>query len=229
MHAISTKHVMISALALTLLLSTCLGAPPKRASAEGKSSIRSDAGIAMQRMFKMRENAQQRARSTRLPIVSETAALLELDTDQLKQKLAQNMTIADIAAEQGFSVKDLASKLLKLRTGNIDQAVDNGRLNAETADAIKTRMVRHIDFMLRQKGGSLLERQHAEPAAATADHPLRAFDPDKMAALIGTTPEALSSDLQAGRTLTDIAETYGLSKPQLLNKIKAELEGSPSV
>lgn len=222
MHVITTKNMMISALALTLILTSCLGTAPKRASAEGKSSIRSDSSLAMQRIFKQRDNVQQRTRAKRLPIVGETAALLNLEEAQLKQQLALDKSLSDISLQQGMSAGELAGKLLELRSGNIERAVESGRLNSVTADAIRTRMTRHIDFMLRQKGSSLLEDEKTE----AADHPLQAFDPDKMAAIIGTTPEALSGELQAGRTLTEIAEANGVTKPQLLHKIKTALATS---
>ncbi|MNI35749.1 hypothetical protein D3C73_897840 [compost metagenome] len=52
-------------------------------------------------------------------------------------------------------------------------------------------------------------------------------DIDKMAQIIGITKEDLEAQLKAGKSLTEIAAAKGISKDQLIEKIKEQL--TPSI
>lgn len=46
---------------------------------------------------------------------------------------------------------------------------------------------------------------------------------EKMAEMLGVTEEQLKTELKAGKSLAEIAQSQGISKEELVNKIKAEL------
>lgn len=169
-----------------------------------------------------RENGDKKLYKSALPIISETASLLGITKDDLLNELKEGKSMADVARSHGMNETDLISKLMTLRIQKVNEAVIAGKLSAEKAEKIKTRMKEHVQFLVTQKGNKVLE--HTDSRKSMRQGTLRHFNPQKMAELIGIPEQDLIRQLEEGKSLTEIAESHGISKQELVSKIKSETE-----
>ncbi|QGQ96992.1 hypothetical protein EHS13_19920 [Paenibacillus psychroresistens] len=155
------------------------------------------------------------------PIIEESATILGLQSDKIKQSLKEGKSLLDLAVEQGLSETDFTSRLLALRILKVDEAVRSGTITQEKADHIKAKMQEHITFMIRSK--HLLEL-HAKDHKKPFQHEARQMmSPEKLATIIGIPQEKLVEQLKAGKSITEIAAANGISKDQLIIKIKDKM------
>jgi uncharacterized protein (DUF433 family) len=63
------------------------------------------------------------------------AEALGMTVDEVRQALADGQTVADLATAQGVALEDIAHALATAQAERLQQAVDNGRLTQEDADA----------------------------------------------------------------------------------------------
>jgi AraC-like DNA-binding protein len=149
------------------------------------------------------------------PIVGEAASVLGIDAAALTEQLKAGKSLADVARERGMSEAYLTAKLLKLRIARIDAAVRSGKLDAARAEQMKQRMSRHLSYMVKEKG---LPEKHAH-------HKGHGWKPDQeqLAAMLGMSKDELRGQLEAGKSLADIAAAKGMSRGQLIAKLKEQL------
>jgi hypothetical protein len=69
---------------------------------------------------------------------------LQLPEDELRDRLADGETLAEIAEEEGKSVDGLVDAMLEEATESLDEAVDEGVLSRERADEIEGRLEERI-------------------------------------------------------------------------------------
>ncbi|MCZ8518935.1 MULTISPECIES: hypothetical protein [Paenibacillus] len=152
-----------------------------------------------------------------MPIFEEAAAVLGMDKKELKAAL-KDKTLVQIAADKGLSETDLVAKLQAERTKQIDAAVAAGRLTGEKAEKIKKQMGEHLGLMINRKFTG--EEKHAKHHGGK--HAMLPA-PEKLAGILGITEDELKAQLGAGKSLTEIAAAKGISKEQLVAKIKEEI------
>jgi len=70
---------------------------------------------------------------------------LGLSAEEIRAGLAEGMTLADLAAEQGVSTDDLADALVATATERIDAAVADGKIDEDRAATAKERLEERID------------------------------------------------------------------------------------
>lgn len=203
------KKVIATTLALTVVLSAGSAIPTSgSAYAEGsKSQLHS-------RSHTRTNDAQRRVKEPRsFPIFEEAAGIIGVKPDELKKEVAQGKSIADVAKAKGVSEETLLKKLIAIRSSKLDEAVRAGKLPADKAARIKQSMSEHLKFMLNKKG---LSDHHWH-----AQH--MPLNPDKLAAMLGISREELAKELKSGKSLAEIAQSKGISRDQLIAKIKDEL------
>ncbi|SEF53366.1 hypothetical protein [Paenibacillus sp. UNC499MF] len=154
-----------------------------------------------------------------LPILEEAASILGTTVTSLKESLEKGRSLSDVAKEKGIGEKELAAKLLAIRDSKIDQAVKEGRLDAERAAALKQRMAEHLKRMMQDK--ALLDHHNRHQHGKTR-HGLKP-DQEKLAQAIGISKEELHRELRQGKSLQQIAESKGITKSQLISRIQALL------
>jgi hypothetical protein len=155
------------------------------------------------------------------PIIDESATILGLQSERIKQSLNEGKSLLDLSLEQGLSEADFTSRLLAIRISKVDEAVKSGKITQEKADHIKAKMHEHITFIIRSK--NLLEL-HAKDYKKPFQHEAKQMmSPEKLAEIIGIPEDKLVEQLKAGKSITEIAEVRGISKQQLLTKIKDKL------
>ncbi|MDH4279498.1 MAG: hypothetical protein OEZ14_02495 [Acidimicrobiia bacterium] len=95
----------------------------------------------------------------------EVAELLGLTTDELRAALAEGQTLAEVAEAQGVSGDDLVAFLLDQLEERLDQAVENGRLDADEADEKLAEAAEHIEEHINADPGERPEGLGAGPRA----------------------------------------------------------------
>ncbi|WP_010269961.1 hypothetical protein [Paenibacillus senegalensis] len=171
---------------------------------------------------RQREPEHKKLYRSALPIVEETASLLGITKDDLIAELKKDKSLNEVAKSRGMSGEELAGKLMVLRIQKINEAVIAGKLPAEKAEKIKSRMKEHVAYLLNQKGSKVLE--HIDTHKWLRHNTLRHFTPSKMAELIGISEQELVGKLKSGHSLSEIAEEQGISRQELTSRIKGEAD-----
>ncbi len=79
--------------------------------------------------------------------------VLGLTAEEIRAGLADGKSLADLAAEQGVSTDDVAAALVDAATERIDEAVDEGKIDAEQAEDRKAELEERIDEMIEAEPG----------------------------------------------------------------------------
>ncbi|SDC78263.1 hypothetical protein SAMN02799630_01474 [Paenibacillus sp. UNCCL117] len=148
-------------------------------------------------------------------IIEEAAGVLGIPKDELKISL-QNKTLVEVAQERGVSEADLIAKLKAVRIAQLDQAVASGKLTADQAALMKEKLEKHLTFLVNH---NLTKLGKHGPGHKSRMLPA----PDKLASILGMTEDELKAQLKEGKSLTEIAAGKGITKEQLIGKIKDEL------
>lgn len=219
------KRVIVSSLALALLLGvgslygTRQLAHAEDAAAQQTSAAKAKAGPFHEWFGKRSERDGTKdsgASAKGMPIFEEAAAILGTDKASLIASL-KNKTLVQLAADKNMSEADFVAKLLAARSKTIDEAAASGKLTAEQVEKLKSRMADHLKKIVNRtfdgngRYGIHAGKKHLGIA------------PDKLASLLGITEDQLKTELKSGKSLTDIAQSKGMSKAQLVGKIKDEM------
>ena len=84
----------------------------------------------------------------RLQIVQDIGTLLNLTPEEIRDRLVDGESLAEIAAAQGVDRADLVSTLREAATERLDQAVANGTIDEERRAALEERAVAAIDRLV---------------------------------------------------------------------------------
>ncbi|KZE76332.1 hypothetical protein AV654_22955 [Paenibacillus elgii] len=215
------KRVIVSSLALALLLGGgSLYGTRQLAHAEDAAAQQPSAAGPFHEWFGKRSehdgSKDPGASAKGMPIFEEAAAILGTDKASLIASL-KDKTLVQLAADKNMSEADFVAKLQAARSKTIDEAAASGKLTAEQAEKFKSRMADHLKKIVNRtfdgngRYGIHAGKKHLGIA------------PDKLASLLGITEDQLKTELKSGKSLTDIAQSKGISKAQLVGKIKDEM------
>ena len=147
--------------------------------------------------------------------MGQVAELLGLSGEELRTELQAGKSIADVAAEQGVALEDIENALIAQLSDKLAEKVANGDLTQEEADArleeAKTRISEHLtqpfdsDDFRGRKG----KRGH------------RAMG--QVAELLGLSGEELRAELQAGKSVADVAAEQGVALEDIENALITQL------
>lgn len=117
-------------------------------------------------------------RGRRGPGGGEVAEFLGLTTDELRAALTEGQTLAEVAEAQGVSEGDLVAFLLDQFEERLDQAVENGRLDADEADQKLAEAADRIEAQINAEPGDRPEGLGAgnHPGHGPRGHDDRADD-----------------------------------------------------
>lgn len=205
------KKAAVTSIALSLLLSASLAFQSSHtAYADGEINQHSkdQRNQLSNRLKRMKEHKA-------IPIFEEAAKVIGISTEELIKQVQQGKSIVEVAKSKGISEKKLSSKLMAMRVEKLNEAVKSGKITKENAAKIKEKMSEHLKFMLNRKG---LPESHF---AKHKQHML--LNQEQIAAMLGITREELVNQLKAGRSLSEIAQEKGISRDQLIQKMKDQL------
>lgn len=71
--------------------------------------------------------------------------ILGLTSEEIRAELAEGKTLADIGEEQGVSAEELADALVAAMNERIDEAVEEGNIEADRADEIRSQIEENVE------------------------------------------------------------------------------------
>jgi hypothetical protein len=142
--------------------------------------------------------------------VKEAAAILGVNETTIKDQLKQGKTLAQLAQDKGIAEDILLQKLTVAENQSIDAAVTSGKITQAQADKRKSGLADRL-----KKEVENIEKNEGHEKGRTGFG-----DPVALAQILGVTQQQLKTDLQAGKSLVEIAQAKGIAEDQLINKIK---------
>lgn len=164
-------------------------------------------------------------------LLKQTATLLNVEESAVSAQLEQGLTWAQIAAAAGLTEEDYLAKLVSAQTAAIGEAVTAGKLTQEQADKLTTSLSDHLKKQIERTGPKQKDAAGTDAngqkigKGIRGEHGLRggfASNAD-LAAILGITEDELSTLLQEGKSLAEIAESKGITSDDLTAKIKDSL------
>ena len=146
------------------------------------------------------------------------AQLLDMQPSDIRSALESGQSLTDLAKSKGISqddlVKAMATALQK----------ENPSLSATQATQLATQIATRVP-----QAGAASGATSAQPTAAVGHHHHRHGGGDVMSALsqlLGESTSEIGSALQGGQSLTDLAESKGVSQDDLVKTLATALQKS---
>lgn len=154
-------------------------------------------------------------------LISIAAEKLGMTTTELVTELQSGKTIAAIAQEKNVTLDTIVEAMVAARTERLTEMVTNGQLTQEQADAMLAMMKANITTKLSEAwsprgpmggrfgGGRMGGRWGGNPIVTTA------------AQKLGLTQVELMTELQAGKSIADVAQEKNTSLDTIVEAIIA--------
>ncbi|WP_052947547.1 hypothetical protein [Aneurinibacillus tyrosinisolvens] len=142
----------------------------------------------------------------------ELLSLLKVDAATLQQNLKNGKSLADVAAAQGVDEQKVIDLLVNQHAQRLAQAIQDGKLTQEQANQKKADEQTEIKNRVEQKGGFGFGGEHGKHGGERGGF-------KDAASVLGITEQELQTQLQAGKTLAQIAQDKGIAKDDLINKL----------
>jgi hypothetical protein len=162
-------------------------------------------------------------------LISIAAEKLGLTTDELIAELQAGKTIADVAAEKNVALDTIIDAVLTSHTERLDEAVANGQLTQEQADAMlvlmKANLTRQINEGWSPRGGGF-----GFDGGGPFGHPGMGMRGGRWggsslltvaAEELGLTPAELITELQAGKSVADVAAEKNVAIDTIVDAVLA--------
>jgi hypothetical protein len=146
------------------------------------------------------------------PGAAAIATYLGLTNDQIRTQLASGKTLAQIATAQGKTVSGLEDAIVADAKTHLDAAVTAGKLTADQESTMLARLKSHVDELVNSTG----------PPAGGRGGPGGGPATQAIATYLGLTSDQIGTQLQAGKTLADIATAQGKTVGGLEDAIVAD-------
>ncbi|ALS24098.1 MULTISPECIES: DUF2680 domain-containing protein [Paenibacillus] len=147
-------------------------------------------------------------------VLQETATILGVEQSVITDAMKEGKTLLQIAQEKGLSEEDYLQKLVDVQTAAIDAQVTAGTLTQEQADQMKSGLSDRLKQQIENKG-------FGHPGEDRGKMPFGPMgNPEALTQILGVTQEELATELQAGKSLAEFAESKGITKEELVSKIK---------
>ncbi|MDF2960812.1 MAG: hypothetical protein K0S39_2547 [Paenibacillus sp.] len=149
--------------------------------------------------------------------VKETAALLGVEPSVITDGLKAGKTLSQIAQEKGLSEADYLQKLTDAENKAIAEAVAAGKLTQEQAH----KMISGLAERLQKEITNTMPQGFRGKEGFGGKHGMGGWgNPESLAKAAGVTAEELKTGMEAGKSLSDIAQEKGISQDQLIGNIK---------
>ncbi|WP_282939440.1 hypothetical protein [Paenibacillus sp. RC67] len=160
-------------------------------------------------------------------VFQQIATVLGVEQSVIQDELKQGKTLVQIAQDKaGLSEDTLLQKLVAAETANIDAAVTSGKLTQEQADKQKTGLSDRLKKMIEntQKQGPM--GGGFGKGFGKQEHFGGFANSDALAKILGITKEELNTQLKAGSSLVEIAQSKGITEDQLIAQVKDSMTDS---
>jgi hypothetical protein len=146
-------------------------------------------------------------------------AYLGVTAAELRTQLEAGKTLADVAKAQGKTVAGLEDAIVADAKTKLDAAVADGRLTQAQATAMLADLKTRVSDMVANVGPG--PGGHGHGGHGHGGHGHGPFDPAAIAAYLGLTQAELRTQLEAGKTLAQVATAQGKTVAGLEDAIVA--------
>jgi len=140
------------------------------------------------------------------PKLDAAAKALNLSVDDLRSKLRDGKTLAQVAQDQNVDKQKVIDAMVAEATARIDQKVQDGSLTADQANERKSNLQDHITRLVNE-GRPKGDHRPKLDAAATA---------------LNLSVDDLRSRIQGGKTLAQIAQDQNVDKQKVIDAMVAD-------
>jgi uncharacterized protein YidB (DUF937 family) len=145
--------------------------------------------------------------------------VLGLSQEELKAAFDEGQTLAEIAEAEGVSTEDLVASLVAAAEDRIDQAVEDGRIDADHAEERSADLEARIEERVTTAPGEFEgRRDHGLRGGRGLGIAIEVLD------ALGITTEDLATGRSEGQTLVEVAEDAGVSETELVGSLVGAAE-----
>ncbi|MFD2330751.1 SHOCT domain-containing protein [Cohnella sp. GCM10020058] len=153
---------------------------------------------------------------------ADVAALLNLTEDELKTQLKAGKTLSDIAAAQGVDAQKVQDLIVSAMTKQLDSRLADGKITQAQYDEQKATLPERATEALTNAfsgkgGGKGGHGGHGGGHGGFGGLDLK--DNADIAALLGLTTDELSTQLEAGKSLSNLAADKGVAVDTVTAKV----------
>ncbi|KRF27674.1 hypothetical protein [Paenibacillus sp. Soil787] len=153
-------------------------------------------------------------------LVEQTATILSVEQSVVQDALKAGKTLSAFAVEKGLTEADYVAKLVASETTAINAEVTAGKLTQAQADqmlsGLSDRLTKQVQSTRPEGGRDGRGGGHGGPGG-----PGGLFaNPEVLTQILGITQDELRTELEAGKSILDVATAKGISEDDLVNKIK---------
>lgn len=153
-------------------------------------------------------------------LVEQTAIILSMEQSVVQDALKAGKTLSAFAVEKGLTEADYVAKLVAAETTSINAEVTAGKLTQAQADqklsGLSERLTKQVQST-RPEGGREGRGGHGGPGGPGGGH---FGNPEVLTQILGITQDELRTELEAGKSILDVATAKGISEDDLVSKIK---------
>lgn len=151
-------------------------------------------------------------------LVEQTATILSVEKSVVQDALKAGKTLAAFAVEKGLTEADFVAKLAAAETTSINAEVTAGKLTQEQADkmlsGLSDRLTKQVQSIRPEGGREGRGGGHGAPGGGHFGNP------EVLTQILGITQDELRTELEAGKSILDVATAKGISEDDLVSKIK---------
>lgn len=145
--------------------------------------------------------------------------VLGLSATEIRDALSDGNSLAAVADAQGVSVDELTAALVAAITERIDEAVADGRIDADRAEerkaGLEERVAEMVERVPSEDFGERRGHRHGRRGALRGGF-------DAAGEALGLTNEEIRAGFADGKTLADLAEEQGVSTEDLAAALVAD-------
>lgn len=145
--------------------------------------------------------------------IEDVAGVLGIDEAELMEALRDGSTLAEIAEANGVDAATLVEAMTAAATEAIDEAVADGLITQDRADAMLENLPGRItDQLDRSFSGRHGRHHHHHPVA-------RGFIGDEVSEILGLDKAEIHELLEDGQSIAEIAEAQGVDPESLISDV----------
>lgn len=162
------------------------------------------------------------------PQMAEVAKALGMTEAELKTELQTGKSVAEIATAKNVSLDTIVSVVITAQTDRLKQAVTDGKLTQAQADTMLANLKLTLPSRLQTKFVAGMERGRGSrddqggPGSRGDKRAQRGAQIAIVVKALGITAEELRTELQAGKSVADVAAAKNVSISNIVDAVVAE-------
>lgn len=162
------------------------------------------------------------------PQMAEVAKALGMTEAELKTELQTGKSVAEIATAKNVSLDTIVSAVITAQTDLLKQAVTDGKLTQAQADTMLANLKLTLPSRLQTKFVAGMERGRGSrddqggPGSRGDKRAQRGAQIAVVVKALGITAEELRTELQAGKSVADVAAAKNVSISTIVDAVVAE-------